>query len=63
MPDFIGSIARMGRESVELKVVASVSRHNSPKDDEHDALWAELHDRIQAIVEEPKYEPIIAMMF
>lgn len=48
----------MGYDSRELKVSATVSRHNSPRDDEHDALWDELQARIEAIINEPKYEPI-----
>lgn len=44
-----------------LSISATVSRHNSEKDVEHDALWADLSDRVRSIVEEPKYESIIAM--
>jgi hypothetical protein len=48
----------MGYDSRELRITASVSRHNSDKDDEHDALWADLCARVEAIVNEPQYEPI-----
>lgn len=49
----------MGRESVTvIKVVATVSRHNSDEDKEHDALVEDLHDRLAAIVKEPKYKAI-----
>lgn len=50
----------MGYDSRELRVSAAVSRHNSPRDDEHDALWDELRAKIEAIVSDPKYVPIMA---
>lgn len=42
------------------EVNAQVSRHNDPRDREHDRLVAELRSEIRAIVEQPKYEPINA---
>lgn len=48
----------MGYDRCELTVSATVSRHNSPRDDEHDALWDELRARVEAVVSDPKYTPI-----
>lgn len=50
----------MGYDQESITVTAYVSRHNSPRDDEHDALWGELRDRIRAIVSEDEYEVIRA---
>lgn len=53
----------MGNDIVEIvKVVGTVSRHNSTRDDEHDALVEELRHRLTEIVEEPKYREILAMV-
>ena len=49
----------MGYESVQIRVYAAVSRHNSPRDVEHDQLWAEVAARIRAVVEDEKYRPIL----
>lgn len=52
----------MGRSSEEVvRVVATVSRHNSDDDAIDDALVEELRLRINAIVSEPKYERITAV--
>lgn len=48
----------MGFELATWRVSATLSRHNSARDDEHDALWADMIARLQAIINEPKYEPI-----
>lgn len=50
----------MGYDARRLEIVAHVSRHNSPKDDRHDELWEDLMERIQAIVDDPKYQEIRA---
>lgn len=50
----------MGYDEQRLEVVAKVSRHNSPKDDRHDALWEGMCERIRSIVEEPEYKEIRA---
>lgn len=52
----------MGYDTVQLTVVASVSRHNSPQDKEDDADWRELSERIEMIVREHKYEGLGAMV-
>lgn len=51
----------MGYDTRSITVMASVSRHNSPKDDEHDALWEELQKRVGEIVEDPRYQDIAPM--
>lgn len=51
----------MGYEHKELRVTACVSRHNSPKDEEHNKLWAELEQRIEELVIEDKFKAINAM--
>lgn len=48
----------MGRELKTLTVNATVSRHNSTEDDRDDALWDELCERIEALVDEARYLPI-----
>lgn len=50
----------MGYEHMQLRVIASVSRHNSLRDAEHDALWDDLCARVQAIVKDPIYRAILA---
>lgn len=42
----------MGSESVSLKVVATVSKHNSARDDLDMALWLELTGRIRQLIED-----------
>jgi hypothetical protein len=51
----------MGREAVGMRYSATVSRHNSERDAEDDALWADFRGRVRAIADEPKYEPIFLM--
>lgn len=48
----------MGYELVDFKVIASLSRHNSDKDKEHDRLWEDATKRIEEIINDPKYKPI-----
>lgn len=45
----------MGYDQVGLTIHAHVSRHNSPKDAEHDRRWAELAARVREIAEDPAY--------
>jgi hypothetical protein len=39
----------MGRERVEIKVTASLSRHNSDQDDEDDVDWMELVRQLEQV--------------
>lgn len=48
----------MGYDSATLRVSASLSRHNSPKDKEHDKLWDEFVSRVTAIAKEEKFQAI-----
>lgn len=48
----------MGWERKEIQICGHVSRHNSPKDDRDDALWADLVRRVNEIVNDPHYEPL-----
>jgi hypothetical protein len=52
----------MGYEHKDFMFFAEVSRHNSPRDDTHDALWEELVQRVTEIVQSDKYKPINAMI-
>lgn len=52
----------MGRQWVEFKVCAGLSRHNSEQDDIDNELWEELQERIRLIVKEHRYEPILPMV-
>jgi hypothetical protein len=51
----------MGYEQMSLVISATVSRHNSDRDKRHDELWQEVKDRIDEIIEDPKYAEIILM--
>lgn len=53
----------MGYSTVGLQVSGSVSRHNSERDKQDDALWEELHDRIVALCSDPRYEQVSPMVF
>lgn len=53
----------MGYDIVDYRITASVSRHNSDQDEEHDALWEEVKKRIQEIIDDPKYAPIQLGLF
>jgi hypothetical protein len=53
----------MGYLHVEFKIVASVSRHNSDKDKEHDELWEDVIRRVDEIMKDPKYSEIQVMSF
>lgn len=48
----------MGRDSVEIKIVALLSRHNSEQDAEDDAAWAHFQDRLKELTEQPRYSNI-----
>jgi hypothetical protein len=48
----------MGRQHVELKVTAAVSRHNSEKDEIDDTLWRLLELEIQKLIGQDKYKSI-----
>lgn len=48
----------MGYERVEFKIAAAVSRHNSDRDIAHDLLWAEVIEKIEKIINDPKYADI-----
>lgn len=50
----------MGRAYTSMTVTASLSRHNSALDVEDDQLWAELVERVRAIVREDRYAAINA---
>jgi len=38
-----------------------VSRHASPRDAEHDALWEDFLARLHELTEDPRYAPILLM--
>lgn len=50
----------MGFQRDDIKVTVRLSRHNSDRDDEHDALREELKARIQEILAEERYAEIDA---
>lgn len=52
----------MGNLHAEITVSGLLSRHNSPQDRSDDVLWAELYDRIKALVEDARYEPIVPVI-
>ena len=53
----------MGYEQARIEIVASVSRHNSDRDVEHNRLWTDLATRVRAIVDEPQFQAIIVDMW
>jgi hypothetical protein len=48
----------MGHDFEKITVGVTLSRYGATRDDEDDALWADLQARIEAIAAEPRYEPI-----
>ena len=50
----------MGKDCVEFRVAAMLSRHNSEQDRIDNALWEELQKRVQAICMEHRYASIAA---
>ena len=53
----------MGRKGVELSVIATLSDHNDERDVADEASWEDLAERVKALVAEPKYAEISAMVF
>jgi hypothetical protein len=51
----------MGFERVTFVITATLSRHNSDKDERHDKLWDEVTKRIEEIINDPKYTEINLM--
>ena len=52
----------MGTESVEIKVVGSVSRHNSWRDRAHDAAWEAFREALDDLIECPEFKPLRLMI-
>lgn len=50
----------MGTKAREVRVVMTLSNHNSQDDIDHEHLADELEQRISVIVNEPKYQTIHA---
>lgn len=48
----------MGYENISITVWCSLSRHNSPKDEEHNALWEDFKKRVEDLMNDPKYSDI-----
>jgi len=46
------------RESIEVVVI--LTRNNSDRDEQDDALWTELKQKVQDLVYAPRYEQIRA---
>lgn len=53
----------MGRERREIKVVTFVSRHNSERDVEDDALTDELFEKIRQLAGEDHWRSVSPMVF
>ena len=45
----------MGWDRKSIEIVGHVSRHNSPRDERDDALWADLVRRVREIADDPQY--------
>ena len=48
----------MGYDSQSITVWCSLSRHNSDRDEEHDALWEEFKDQVEKLINDSKYSEI-----
>ena len=48
----------MGRERQYWSVGWTVSRHNSDDDIEHDRLADDMQQRLEAVINDPRYRPI-----
>jgi hypothetical protein len=48
----------MGYTRFEGHFSASLSRHNSSKDERHDALWLDFVTKVEALVKNKKYDEI-----
>lgn len=48
----------MGYDQRTFRVIGHVSRHNSPKDAVHDALWDLLVARIREALDDKAFEPL-----
>lgn len=48
----------MGYERNTLQLSATLSKHNSPRDDEHEQLWEELRAQVQQVIDDPRYAAI-----
>lgn len=51
----------MGNIQHRATVTVLLSAHNSERDEQHEALWAELQARIKAACEDPAYDDILPM--
>lgn len=51
----------MGYEQKDVRVMAVVSRHNSPRDAEDAALWAEMVSRLREVCDDPRYARLNVM--
>lgn len=49
----------MGRQIVTFTVSGSVSRHNSERDEQDDADWLQLCERMAMIAKEHRYERVV----
>jgi len=52
----------MGREQVEIRIVATVSRHNSPQDKLDDWRWTKMCGSIEHLIESSQYNDIQPMI-
>lgn len=49
----------MGYDSRRISFVAMVSRHNSQRDHDHDALWEAFCAEVREIADQPRFRDII----
>lgn len=49
----------MGYDQVQGSIVGRVSRHNSERDDDDNALWNEMTDRLRTVLADPKYNEVV----
>lgn len=52
----------MGRRQESITITAQLSSHNDEQDDIDEARWNELCGRIQALLEDERYEDISPMI-
>lgn len=49
----------MGYDPAYITVTCRLSRHNAPRDDEHNETFEKLANEIEALVEKPEYKEIV----
>jgi hypothetical protein len=52
----------MGWDLYELRIHATVDKHGGERQEEQEALWDELREKLEELLKDPKWEPIGAAL-